>query len=94
MNRRNFGLAAIPAMQSPALASLSAGKEKCFGISLAVENDCAAGPGTNCSGTSKIDYQGNAWRLFPRGACTSVEPHGDRPLTIADHVDQFQGALG
>jgi uncharacterized membrane protein len=88
MNRRNFGLAAaaslaaIPAMQSSALASSSAGKEKCFGISLAGENDCAAGPGTSCAGTSKVDYQGNAWKLVPKGTCTAVEtPHGAGSLT-------------
>lgn len=47
----------------------AAGKEKCFGISLAGKNDCAAGPGTTCAGTSKVDYQGNAWTLVPKGDC-------------------------
>ncbi len=44
-------------------------KEKCFGISLAGQNDCAAGPGTTCAGTSTVDYQGNAWTLVPQGDC-------------------------
>ena len=44
-------------------------KEKCFGISLAGQNDCAAGPGTTCAGTSTVDYQGNAWKLVPAGDC-------------------------
>lgn len=44
-------------------------KEKCFGISLSGENDCAAGEGTTCAGTSKVDYQGNAWKLVPAGDC-------------------------
>jgi uncharacterized membrane protein len=47
--------------------------EKCFGVSLAGENDCAAGPGTTCAGTSKVDYQGNAWTLVPAGSCTTME---------------------
>ena len=47
--------------------------EKCFGVSLAGENDCAAGPGTTCAGTSKVDYQGNAWTLVPAGSCESME---------------------
>ena len=47
--------------------------EKCFGISLAGENDCAAGPGTTCSGTSTVDYQGNAWTLVPAGTCETIE---------------------
>ncbi|NIA68414.1 DUF2282 domain-containing protein [Pelagibius litoralis] len=47
----------------------AAAKEKCYGISLAGQNDCAAGPGTTCAGTSTIDYQGNAWTLVPAGDC-------------------------
>jgi len=46
---------------------------KCFGISLAGENDCAAGPGTTCAGTSTVDYQGNAWTFVPSGTCESME---------------------
>lgn len=52
--------------------------EKCFGVALAGENDCAAGPGTTCAGTSKVDYQGNAWKLVPAGTCTTMELPGDR----------------
>jgi uncharacterized membrane protein len=48
-------------------------KEKCFGVSLAGENDCAAGPGTTCAGTSKVDYQGNAWTLVDAGTCADIE---------------------
>ena len=44
-------------------------KEKCYGIALAGQNDCAAGPGTTCAGTSTVDYQGNAWKLVPSGDC-------------------------
>jgi len=44
-------------------------KEKCYGISHAGQNDCAAGPGTTCAGTSTVDYQGNAWKLVPAGDC-------------------------
>jgi len=56
--------------------------EQCFGIALAGENDCAAGPGTSCEGTSTVDYQGNAWSYVPTGTCDSVEtPHGNGSLT-------------
>ena len=48
-------------------------QEKCFGVSLAGENDCAAGPGTTCAGTSKVDYQGNAWTLVDAGKCAMIE---------------------
>lgn len=46
--------------------------EKCYGVSLAGENDCAAGPGTTCAGTSVVDYQGNAWTLVPAGTCADI----------------------
>ena len=48
-------------------------QEKCFGVSMAGKNDCAAGPGTTCAGTSKVDYQGNAWTLVPAGTCATIE---------------------
>jgi len=58
-------------------ASISGRKDKCFGIALAAENDCAAGPGTSCQGTSTIDFQGNAWTYAPKGTCEHiVTPHG------------------
>ena len=47
-------------------------KEKCYGIALKGQNDCAAGPGTTCAGTSKVDYQGNAWKLVPKDSCTKT----------------------
>lgn len=51
----------------------SATMEKCYGVSGAGANDCAAGPGTTCSGTSTVDYQGNAWTLVAAGTCTEIE---------------------
>lgn len=47
-------------------------KEKCYGVSMAGKNDCAAGPGTTCAGTSKVDFQGNAWTYVAKGTCTTV----------------------
>jgi len=50
-------------------AAQSADKDKCFGVALKGKNDCAAGAGTTCAGTSKVDHQGNAWSLVPKGTC-------------------------
>ncbi|MGB1234498.1 MAG: DUF2282 domain-containing protein [Planktomarina sp.] len=61
-----------------ATSSHAAGKEKCFGISLAGQNGCAAGPGTTCAGTSTVDYQGNAWTLVDAGTCADITVAGDR----------------
>lgn len=60
--------AALTIAASPAAAQ-SADKDKCFGVALKGKNDCAAGAGTTCAGTSKVDYQGNAWSLVPKGTC-------------------------
>ncbi|MEL6542028.1 MAG: DUF2282 domain-containing protein [Pseudomonadota bacterium] len=48
-------------------------KVKCYGVSLAGKNDCAAGPGTSCAGTSVVDYQGNAWTYVDAGSCETTE---------------------
>ncbi len=51
--------------------------EKCFGVAMMGQNDCAAGEGTTCAGTSKVDYQGNAWKMVPAGTCVTMElPEG------------------
>jgi len=56
-------------------------KEKCYGVSLKGQNDCAAGAGTTCAATAKTDYQGNSWRLVPKGTCTSITtPMGNGSL--------------
>lgn len=65
-----LALAAGAAVQ-PAAAAEGA-KEKCYGVSLKGKNDCAAGPGTSCAGTSTTDYQGNAWKLVKAGSCTKM----------------------
>ncbi|MEO0699269.1 MAG: DUF2282 domain-containing protein [Pseudomonadota bacterium] len=58
-------------------ATDDAAKEKCYGVSLAGKNDCAAGPGTSCAGTSVVDYQGNAWTYVDAGTCETIEtPNG------------------
>lgn len=56
--------------------------EKCYGISKAGQNDCKAGAGTSCAGSSKVDYQGDAWKNVPAGTCTTIKtPKGMGSLT-------------
>ncbi len=74
--------AAVTAGLTTAPASAQSAKEKCYGVSLAGKNDCAAGPGTSCAGTSTRDYQGNAWKLVDTGTCTGIStPKGRGSLT-------------
>lgn len=85
----NLSAAAIVAALGAVFVSLPAAaadqatdKEKCFGVALKGKNDCAAGPGTTCAGTSSVDYQGNSWSFVPKGTCektvspTSPTGHG------------------
>jgi len=81
MNTRNltvtaFTLAALASGVALAQDKKMGGEaalEKCYGVAPAGKNDCAAGPGTTCAGTSKVDYQGNAWKHVPKGSCTTMK---------------------
>jgi uncharacterized membrane protein len=81
MNSTRAALAATLALSLTALATGAHAdtkapakpQEKCFGVALAGKNDCAAGPGTSCAGTSKVNYQGNAFVLVDKGTCTSIK---------------------
>ncbi|MBU1363194.1 MAG: DUF2282 domain-containing protein [Gammaproteobacteria bacterium] len=76
-----FG-AAMTVASAPVAAADMADKEKCYGVAMKGKNDCKAGAGTTCAGTSKMDHQGNAWSLVPKGTCektmskTSPTGHG------------------
>lgn len=67
-------------MREMAKQEVSSGKmEMCFGVALKGHNDCFAGAGTTCAGTSTVDYQGNAFKLVPKGTCeamTTPKGHG------------------
>ena len=74
-------LASAVSLLSLPLASAGGEKEKCWGIALKGQNDCAAGSGTTCAGTSKVDYQGKSWKLVPKGTCTTIQtPFGPGSL--------------
>lgn len=65
--------AVAAALSTHATTAVAMEKEKCFGVSMAGKNDCAAGPGTTCAGSSTVDYQGNAWTLVDAGTCMDIE---------------------
>jgi uncharacterized membrane protein len=80
-------LAAALALSLTALSASAAdapkpATEKCYGVSKAGHNDCAAGAGTSCAGTATVDYQGDAWTLVEKGTCTKIKtPKGYGSLT-------------
>ena len=82
MNKPSLAIAAFALSALASGAALAQDKkmmddksamEKCYGVSLAGKNDCAAGPGTSCAGTSKADYQDNAWKNVAKGTCTTIK---------------------
>jgi uncharacterized membrane protein len=90
LNDRNTLLASVLAaaltagLASAASAADKPKMEKCFGVAKAGQNDCAAGAGTSCAGTSTTNYQKNAWKLVPAGTCTKIKtPTGTGKLTPA-----------
>src|SRR6202521_987834 len=70
--------AAAPLTDAEGKAAIAAGKEKCFGVALKGQNDCAAGPGTTCQGASTVDFQGNSWKFVQHGTCASIEVPGGK----------------
>ena len=70
--------AAAPLTKAEGKAAVAAHKEKCFGVALKGQNDCAAGPGTTCQGTSTVDFQGNAWKFVRGGTCASIAVPGGK----------------
>lgn len=76
-----LALALGSALSIAALPAQAAGDmEKCFGVAMKGHNDCAAGAGTTCAGTAKVDNQADAWKLVPKGTCektsSSTSPSG------------------
>ncbi len=80
-----LALGAALTLADTAVAAAGAENEKCFGVALKGKNDCAAGPGTSCAGTSKVDYQTDAWKYVPAGTCEQTaspkSPTGNGQLT-------------
>ena len=77
-------VAAAVSMAAHTAPASAMAKEKCFGVALAGQNDCAAGAGTTCAGTSTVDYQGNAWSLVEAGTCTTMELPGGRMGSLTE----------
>ncbi|GGF42646.1 hypothetical protein GCM10011611_56350 [Aliidongia dinghuensis] len=69
---------AAPLTQAEEKAAVAAHKDKCYGVALKGQNDCAAGPGTTCQGTSTVDFQGNSWKFVQGGTCTSIAVPGGK----------------
>jgi uncharacterized membrane protein len=58
-------------------------KEKCYGVAMKGQNDCAAGK-HDCAGKSTVSYDKMSFKLVPTGTCTMMKtPKGHGSLTPA-----------
>jgi uncharacterized membrane protein len=49
------------------------GKEKCYGVAKAGQNDCANLSGSHsCAGQSKTDNDAAEWKYVAKGSCASM----------------------
>ena len=74
MTKRNLLLAAaivgLTAVGVTPVNAADEGKEKCYGIAKAGQNDCANASGTHsCAGQSKKDNDAGEWKYTPKGTC-------------------------
>jgi uncharacterized membrane protein len=69
---------ARPLFNDEVEVAMGKGREMCWGVALQGHNACQAGPGTNCAGTSKVNFQGNAWKFVPGGTCLTMDLPGGR----------------
>ena len=64
------------ALASSLASALGAEQEKCYGVAMKGQNDCAAGK-HNCAGHSMTDYDPASFKLVPKGTCVSMKtPNG------------------
>ena len=66
-------LAAVIAATAAAPTHAAAGKEKCYGVAKAGQNDCGNLAGTHsCAGQSKVDNDPGEWKLVTKGSCSDL----------------------
>ncbi len=79
MSNRTTNVALAAAIAAAALMSAGANaqsnpdKERCYGISMAGKNDCAATGNNSCSGQAKVDFDAKAWKYVAKGTCATME---------------------
>ncbi len=82
MSNSNWAAPALASLLSMACLSdvqahnmgASEGKEKCYGIAKAGQNDCANLAGTHsCAGQSTVDDAIDEWKFVPKGQCAELK---------------------
>lgn len=66
-----MGLVALGVAGATTAQAQSTPKEKCYGVSKAGQNECAAGK-HSCAGTAKQDNDPEYWKLVAKGSCEKM----------------------
>src|SRR6266850_3390092 len=91
MNQRLIASSALASVLALGLLSgasaaddKTAGKEKCFGIAKAGQNDCANLSGTHsCAGQNKTDNGADEWKYVAKGTCAKLAARPPKKLRLA-----------
>lgn len=78
MNHRLIASSALASVLALGLVGQAAaqdkGKEKCYGIAKAGQNDCANASKTHsCAGQSKTDMSPDDWKYVAKGTCKDMK---------------------
>ena len=64
---------AVAMAATVAVPAQAAGKEKCYGVAQAGQNDCGNLAGTHsCAGQSTVDNDFGEWKLVAKGTCEDL----------------------
>lgn len=75
MNKQLIASAALASVMAATVSvpAQAAGKEKCYGVAKAGQNDCANLAGTHsCAGQSEVDNDPQEWKLVAKGTCQDL----------------------
>ena len=75
MNKKLLASAALTAVLTTSVSPVAhaAGKEKCYGVAKAGQNDCANLSGTHsCAGQAKVDNDPGEWKIVAKGTCKEL----------------------
>ncbi|MEM9101368.1 MAG: DUF2282 domain-containing protein [Pseudomonadota bacterium] len=75
MNKQLLVSAALAGLIATGVSTpvAAGGKEKCYGIAKAGQNDCGNLAGTHsCAGQSTVDNDPGEWKLVAKGTCSEL----------------------
>jgi len=77
MNQRLIASSALASVLALGLLSgaqaQEKGKEKCYGVAKAGQNDCANLAGTHsCAGQAKVENDAGEWKYVAKGTCAKL----------------------